>query len=1112
MMETAVYHNPVRRGFYPDPSWIRVGEDYYMVNSSFAFFPCVPISHSRDLVHWTTVGYAIMDETACRLADKEGGRGYWAPDISYDGRRFYITVTLRGNDTDEKTHIQAIVSSERPEGPYSDPVWIDVKGIDPALFHDSDGRHYMLLNPGVRLLELNEDLTAPLTEPETIWEGDCRIKTEGPHLIHKDGYYYIFAAEGGTGRGHRISVARSRNIRGPYEKSPYGPAVQQRDPGDLLQCCGHGNPIELPDGRWYLCYLCLRSSCIGEGTIGRESAIDPLEWTQDGWPLVNGDGRPSHENPMPLPAAEGMDPLYAYYPAWRGREWIAPRPLSLAAVKQTPEDTLQLTGNGLDLNEMDCRGILVERQQEFVFEAQVTLRVTELAEGMDLGLTNYYDENSYVKCGIARRQDQIGFLLEEYVGDGIRSSRFIRWTKEQGWTGAAGQITIRMEAEDTGRRFYGRMAGEDPESRPEVLLGELRDVGYLSSGGLQKGKRFTGATVGIYVHGACTGCFTDWQTTWNRTWHLRTANYRNPILFADYSDPDVIRVGDTYYLTASSFNYTPGLPILTSDDLVHWSLVNYALPVIPEGRFAIPRHSEGVWAPSIRYHDGYFYSYYGMPDEGIYVVRTQDPLGAWEPPVCVMPGKGLIDPCPLWDEDGRVYIIHAYAKSRIGFKSILGMFELSPDGRTAISEDQFIYDGNQPVTLSGPATPEEAVQPALTIEGPKVYRRNGYYYIWAPAGGVKPGWQLVLRSRTLTGEWETRIVLHQGSSCINGPHQGGWVETPSGAGFFLHFQDRGLYGRICHLQPVVWGEDDWPRVGTAVLDQAPCGEPVVEWSGEDLFPVKEGKGVPGGEPGQPETGLRASDDFIGGRIGLQWQWMGNRQADFCDRIPGRDGLRLYAVNPSGDVHPTLWRSANVLTQKLICPEFTADLTMDLAGLQTGDRAGVIMTGAQYTALCVERRAEGDVLLLVESTGEDRSKEERIRAERPVSELPGCGTGNRLGMVTFRMDFHSPDCNAPIPALTDALAPNQQFPVLHLSVKCGGTDDGCITAEWIDSGCAFTPSDHTWVGAKLGVFCLRYGISETPAAADASGMQNPPGYADLSTVSVCSYAAECMAQD
>ena len=352
--------------------------------------------------------------------------------------------------------------------------------------------------------------------------------------------------------------------------------------------------------------------------------------------------------------------------------------------------------------------------------------------------------------------------------------------------------------------------------------------------------------------------------------------FRNPVLFADYSDPDVIRVEDTFFMTASSFNYTPGLPILVSKDLVNWSLVNYALENIGQERFMIPRHSEGVWAPAIRFHEGMFYIYYGMPDEGYYVVRTKDPLGEWERPQLVLEGKGLIDPCPFWDDDGRAYIIHGYAKSRIGFKSILGIFEISPDGLKSMSEDHFVFDGNDPE------------HPAVTIEGPKVYKRNGYYYIFAPAGGVREGYQVVLRSKDIYGPYEIKKVMEQGNTVINGPHQGGLVDTPVGEEFFLHFQDRGLYGRICHLQPVTWNDDNWPVIGIDP-DENGVGKPAFELDKPVM--IKE-------EP----MYLEASDDFTFGEPGLMWQWMGDHEESFYGEVTDEDGsftdgLRLFCLNP-----------------------------------------------------------------------------------------------------------------------------------------------------------------------------------------------------------------------
>ena len=234
--------------------------------------------------------------------------------------------------------------------------------------------------------------------------------------------------------------------------------------------------------------------------------------------------------------------------------------------------------------------------------------------------------------------------------------------------------------------------------------------------------------------------------------------YSNPILFSDYSDPDVIRAGDDFFMTASSFSNVPGLPILHSRDLVHWKVINYALPRIPEFRYENPVHGCGVWAPAIRQHGGKFYIYFPMPDEGIYVTTADDPAGEWSDPVNIRPGAGWIDPCPLWDDDGRAYLVNALAGSRAHRKSVLNISEMAPDGMSLISGPELVFDG------------EATGNP--TVEGPKLYKRGGWYYIFAPAGSVKQGWQLVLRSRNIYGPYEYRTVLHQGNTKVNGPHQG----------------------------------------------------------------------------------------------------------------------------------------------------------------------------------------------------------------------------------------------------------------------------------------------------------------------------------------------------
>ena len=178
-----MYKNPIRTGFFPDPSIVRVGEDYYMVNSTFVYFPCIPVSHSKDLIHWEIIGHAIAEPEWCMLDGIEGGRGYWAPDISYADGRFYIIATYRLNDDGTVYRKQIVVSSDRPEGPYSKPAIIDEDGIDPSIFTDEDGRHYMLLNRGARIFELNEDCTKQISEAELLYYGDNKRAPEGPHLL-----------------------------------------------------------------------------------------------------------------------------------------------------------------------------------------------------------------------------------------------------------------------------------------------------------------------------------------------------------------------------------------------------------------------------------------------------------------------------------------------------------------------------------------------------------------------------------------------------------------------------------------------------------------------------------------------------------------------------------------------------------------------------------------------------------------------------------------------------------------------------------------------------------------------------------------------------------------
>ncbi len=459
--------------------------------------------------------------------------------------------------------------------------------------------------------------------------------------------------------------------------------------------------------------------------------------------------------------------------------------------------------------------------------------------------------------------------------------------------------------------------------------------------------------------------------------------YRNPVLYADYSDPDAIRVGDDYYLVASSFAVVPALPILHSRDLVNWTLVNHALPrQIPADFFAKSRHGQGVWAPALRHHDGKFWIFYPDPDFGLYVTTATDPAGTWSTPVLCKAGKGLIDPCPFWDDDGRLYLIHGWARSRAGIANLLSLHELSADGTRLLDAGQHTRPGLDSSTLDvGDIVIDANLLPGWnTLEGPKLYKRHGWYYVFAPAGGVKPGYQAVFRSRSIRGPYEVRIVLDQGSTPINGPHQGAWVDTPSGQDWFLHFQDREAFGRVVHLQPMVW-RDDWPVIGS---------DPDGDGKGEPLLVAKK----PDTGAAQPLAAPATSDDFASPALGRQWQWNANPQPAWADLATRNGFLRLASVpapatrNDGSPATASLYDAPNFLLQKFPAPAFTATTALEFAPTAEGETAGLVVFGYNYAVLGLRRTTDGSKLVLrVNLDANQPGAQEREVACRPVPTGP-----------------------------------------------------------------------------------------------------------------------------
>jgi beta-xylosidase len=485
---------------------------------------------------------------------------------------------------------------------------------------------------------------------------------------------------------------------------------------------------------------------------------------------------------------------------------------------------------------------------------------------------------------------------------------------------------------------------------------------------------------------------------------LGNGNYKNPVIFADYSDPDIIRVGDDFYMVASSFNCTPGIPLLHSNDLVNWKIINHVYERLPLEKYDKPMHGEGSWAPSIRYHNGKFYVYFCTPYEGLFVATTKDPAGKWKLEHIVKVDNWE-DPCPLWDDDGNAYLIRSKLCG-----NALYLHRMNADGKQLLDNGKEIFrDKDQP-----------------TIEGPKFLKKDGYYYIFAPAGGVAPGWQTVLRSKAIWGPYEAKVVMHTGNTNINGPHQGGMVELESGEWWFLHFQDKDMYGRIEHLQPMTWNTDGWPIIGIDRNNDG-IGEPVSEFvkpNVDKIYPAEI-----------PQT----ADEFNDGKLGLQWQWHANYQPEWFNFKDGK--LRLNGVKNITQ-NGNFWFVPNLLMQKFPAPEFSATTQVSFHPDLNEEQCGLVVMGLTWSYISLIK--ENDSIFIRTFEGAyDRCDEAGTQTCLVATEVP---------------DYY-----------------------FRVQVKENGI---CQFSYSIDNknftelGRPFKASKGKWIGAKTGIFCINPNMKES----------------------------------
>ena len=481
---------------------------------------------------------------------------------------------------------------------------------------------------------------------------------------------------------------------------------------------------------------------------------------------------------------------------------------------------------------------------------------------------------------------------------------------------------------------------------------------------------------------------------------LGDGTFANPVLNADYSDPDVIRVGEKYYMTCSEFHFM-GMPILESDDMVNWHIIGQVFDSIGlDGYSTMDKYGSGSWAPALRYHDGKFWIFVCTPGEGLFMATAENPAGPWSELYNVKNVSGWEDPCPLWDEDGNAYL----GRSQLGGGPII-IHRMATDGKSLLDDGVKVYEGP-------------------TAEGTKLFKRDGYYYLSIPEGGVGTGWQTVLRSKSIYGPYEGRRVLETGSTNINGPHQGALVDTPDGNWWFFHFQSAGALGRVVHLQPVVW-EGGFPIIGTD-YDHNGVGEPMKI----STVPLPSKTGT----PVTPQT----SDDFDSKKLGIQWQFNHNPDRSRIS-LESRKGWLAVAPLPA----PGLRHCRNQLTQKLMGYRGEVMVTLDFAQMRAGDFAGLECIGNKFMAIGVKIDSKGVPQLCIESDGEQTSLE-------VVSDTSA-------DCVYLRLDF-------------DATAKKFQF---YYSL------DG---TAFVKAGAVFEMSDGDWKGCRTGLFAYTGGNADDAGTA------------------------------
>ena len=497
------FNNPVISGFFPDPSVVRIGSDYYCVNSTFNYFPGIIISHSKDLVNWKQIGHVFSKSEEIDLTSFFDGMGIWAPDISYYNGEYYVFYCTVQLSKDRSTNVRGnfMVKSKNILGPWSKPVQITDFGNDPSHFVD-DGEHYMLFAAGIptgngtKIVKLNHECTKMVEEPRWIETEGKKSAPEGPHMLKKNGYYYfVMAASSGLFQGHHMLIARSRSVYGPFENSPYNPYLTQKNSNAVNFHQGHGKIFNTQNGEWWTMVLSQRwingtvkGVSKGISQLGRETSLEKITWSTDGWPIANDGKGPQDTNIRPnLPWTPVENASSDEFNSSKlGIQWATRRnPIYNDISLTEKKGFLRIYSGNYDIEGISGRNLLLQRERWLKFTATTILSFNPDTKEQ-AGLACHYDTKTYVRLGLQRDENgMLQLLLEECrYGDKsiVKRIQDIKSTT----------IYLRVKVDKLRREFY---YSYDNVKWNEA--GIITDAAFLSDQGTPNWG-FMGMMVGVY--------------------------------------------------------------------------------------------------------------------------------------------------------------------------------------------------------------------------------------------------------------------------------------------------------------------------------------------------------------------------------------------------------------------------------------------------------------------------------------------------------------------------------------------------------------------------------------------------------------------------------------